>query len=47
MISEMSEDNKWQVYTHGGREKTGLEVIEWCQKVISLGATLYFFVGIS
>lgn len=35
---KMSEDNKWQVYTHGGREKTGLEVIEWCQKVISLGA---------
>lgn len=31
-------DNKWEVYTHGGRRTTGLDVIEWAQKVVSLGA---------
>jgi len=34
-----TDDNKkWEVYTNGGREKTGLEVIEWAKKAISLGA---------
>jgi len=31
-------DNKWEVYTHGGRRTTGLDVIEWAKKVVSLGA---------
>lgn len=35
---KMNENNIWEVYTNGGREKTGLEVIEWAQKVVSLGA---------
>ena len=35
---KINENNKWQVYTHGGREKTGLEVIEWAHKAVSLGA---------
>ncbi len=30
--------DKWEVFTHGGRRKTGLDVIEWTQKVVSLGA---------
>jgi cyclase len=29
---------KWQVYTHGGRNPTGIDVIEWAKKVESLGA---------
>lgn len=29
--------NKWEVYTEGGRERTGIDVIEWVQKVCSLG----------
>lgn len=28
----------WEVYTHGGRKGTGLDVIEWVKKVESLGA---------
>ncbi len=28
----------WEVYTHGGRQPTGLDVIEWARKVESLGA---------
>ena len=30
--------NKWQVYTHGGRENTGLDVLAWVKKVEKLGA---------
>ncbi len=29
---------KWEVFTHGGRKNTGLDVIEWAMKVESLGA---------
>ena len=31
-------ENQWEVYTDCGREKTGLDVIEWVDKAISLGA---------
>lgn len=27
----------WQVYTHGGRKPTGLDVVEWARKMESLG----------
>ena len=29
---------RWQVFTHGGRNPTGLDAIEWAQKVEQLGA---------
>jgi imidazole glycerol-phosphate synthase subunit HisF len=29
---------KWQVFTHGGRNNTGLDAIEWAKKVAALGA---------
>jgi cyclase len=29
---------KWEVFTHGGRKATGLDVIEWAKKMQSLGA---------
>lgn len=29
---------KWNVYTHGGRRKTELDVIEWAKKGVELGA---------
>jgi cyclase len=28
----------WEVYTHGGRNPTGIDVLEWASKVESLGA---------
>lgn len=28
----------WQVYTHGGRNATGLDVVEWVRKLEQLGA---------
>jgi imidazole glycerol-phosphate synthase subunit HisF len=29
---------KWEVYTDNGRERTGLDVIDWCQRGCDLGA---------
>ncbi len=29
---------KWHVYTHGGRRETGIDVVEWAQRMTSLGA---------
>ncbi|MGB8857026.1 MAG: imidazole glycerol phosphate synthase subunit HisF [Burkholderiales bacterium] len=29
---------RWQVFTHGGRNATGLDAIEWAQKMASMGA---------
>ena len=29
--------NTWEAYTDNGREKTGVNVIEWAQKAVSLG----------
>lgn len=29
---------EWEVYTHGGRKNTGLDVIEWAKKAEKLGA---------
>ena len=31
-------DNKWEVFTHGGREATGIDAIEYSQEVANLGA---------
>jgi cyclase len=29
---------KWEVFTHGGRNATGLDAVEWARKLESLGA---------
>lgn len=29
---------QWQVFTHGGRNNTGLDAIAWAQRVVELGA---------
>jgi imidazole glycerol-phosphate synthase subunit HisF len=31
-------DNLWQVFTHGGRNNTGLEAVAWAREVARLGA---------
>ncbi len=31
-------DNKWEAYTDNGRERTGLDVVEWAKKACELGA---------
>jgi cyclase len=30
--------NRWEVFTHGGRKTTGLDVVEWARKMQSMGA---------
>ena len=30
--------NRWDVYVRGGRKNTGLDVVEWAEKVFKLGA---------
>jgi cyclase len=32
------EPGKWEVFTHGGRNRTGLDAVEWARKMESLGA---------
>ena len=31
-------DNRWEVFTHGGRTATGLDVVEWASEVSGRGA---------
>jgi cyclase len=30
--------DQWEVFSHGGRKPTGLEVVSWAQQVVALGA---------
>jgi len=30
--------NRWEVYTHGGRNTTGLDAVKWAKKIEGLGA---------
>lgn len=30
--------NSWEVYTHGGRKPTGINVIDWCKQIAERGA---------
>jgi len=32
------DQDKWEVFTHGGRNRTGLDAIEWARKMEQLGA---------
>jgi len=32
------DEDRWRVYTHGGRRPTELDAIEWARKAVSLGA---------
>jgi cyclase len=36
--ARQSAPGKWEVFSHGGRTNTGLDVIEWAKQVESLGA---------
>lgn len=36
--AKQTSPNKWEVFTHGGRNNTGLDAIEWAQKMQQLGA---------
>ncbi len=37
-VSAAGEPDRWEVFTHGGRNATGLEVVAWVQRMAKLGA---------
>lgn len=36
--AKQTSPGRWQVFTHGGRKNTGLDVIDWARQVAALGA---------
>jgi imidazole glycerol-phosphate synthase subunit HisF len=37
-VSAEGEDNRWEIFTHGGRKPTGIDAIEWAIKMADYGA---------
>lgn len=37
-VSRAGEDNRWEIFTHGGRKETGIDAIEWAIKMVGYGA---------
>src|SRR5690606_12467619 len=37
-VSAESEANRWEIFTHGGRQGTGLDAIEWAKRMTGYGA---------
>ena len=37
-IKHESDDQRWEVYTHGGRNNTGIDVVAWAKKMADIGA---------
>ncbi|MCA3626481.1 MAG: imidazole glycerol phosphate synthase subunit HisF [Methylobacterium sp.] len=37
-VSEPGESDRWEIFTHGGRNRTGLDAIEYAREVADLGA---------
>jgi cyclase len=44
--AKKNSEKKWEVYTLQGREKTGLDVVEWIKKSIDLGVGEIFLTSI-
>lgn len=36
--SKEGEANRWELFTHGGRKKTGIDAVEWAKKMEAYGA---------
>ena len=37
-VSIDDESPKWEIFTHGGRKPTGIDAIEWVERMVSFGA---------
>ncbi|MDH3559975.1 MAG: imidazole glycerol phosphate synthase subunit HisF, partial [Gammaproteobacteria bacterium] len=37
-VSAADEPLRWEIYTHGGRKPTGINAIEWAQRMVDYGA---------
>jgi imidazole glycerol-phosphate synthase subunit HisF len=37
-VSRLGEANRWEIFTHGGRQPTGIDAVEFAKNAVSLGA---------
>ncbi len=37
-VSKKKEEPRWEVFTHGGRKSSGLDAVEWAQRMVANGA---------
>jgi cyclase len=37
-VSAEGEPDRWEIFTHGGRYPTGIDAVEWAQKMVAFGA---------
>src|SRR5690606_18751913 len=37
-VSVESEPNRWEIFTHGGRKPTGIDAVEWAERMTGYGA---------
>jgi len=37
-VSQDGEENRWEIFTHGGRKPTGINAVEWAVKMAEYGA---------
>ena len=37
-VSKAGEPDRWEIFTHGGRNPTGLDAVDYAREVVSLGA---------
>ena len=37
-VSGANETDRWEIFTHGGRERTGIDAVEFARKVVAKGA---------
>lgn len=37
-VSADGEPNRWEIFTHGGRNPTGIDAVEWARKMVEYGA---------
>jgi len=37
-VSQPNEVDRWEIFTHGGRKSTGIEAINWAEKMVNYGA---------
>ena len=37
-VSKIGENDRWEIFTHGGRNPTGLDVVSYAKEVVTLGA---------
>jgi len=37
-IAKGDDADRWEIFTHGGRKPTGIDAVQWAQKMATLGA---------